>query len=366
MGVSKVVYGENTLVDLTADTVTAETLVEGATAHDAAGNAVTGTNPYAKEETDNTVNEQEQLIEEIVTALAERCVVTEPILQSKTVTPSKEEQTVAPDAGYDGLSSVVVNASPSAVLQAKTVTPSKVQQVVTPDSGYDGLSSVTVEAAQSGEGTYGWRKCVSKLPSGYTEVEYLQSSGTQYIDTGIGTVHTITMDVQFNNTGKEALMGQSANGGFYFGINASGYIVDGRSNAFSYLGTVRRTIDIVGTTNSQVITVGDETRTQSRSTTVSATFKLLGGISGYPCSAKLFSCQFYSGSTLIRDFVPCTNASGTAGLYDLVNDVFYINAGSGTFAVGAAIDNIVGYVVSDDANAYPNGEFLDGYYYKKL
>lgn len=42
MGVSKVVYGENTLVDLTADTVTAETLVEGATAHNAAGNAITG------------------------------------------------------------------------------------------------------------------------------------------------------------------------------------------------------------------------------------------------------------------------------------------------------------------------------------
>lgn len=42
MGVSKVVYGENTLVDLTADTVTAETLVEGATAHDAAGNPIEG------------------------------------------------------------------------------------------------------------------------------------------------------------------------------------------------------------------------------------------------------------------------------------------------------------------------------------
>lgn len=43
MAISKVVYGATTLVDLTADTVTAETLAKGYTAHDAAGNAVTGT-----------------------------------------------------------------------------------------------------------------------------------------------------------------------------------------------------------------------------------------------------------------------------------------------------------------------------------
>lgn len=43
MAVNKVVYGDNTLIDLTEDTVTAETLAEGVTAHDAAGNAIVGT-----------------------------------------------------------------------------------------------------------------------------------------------------------------------------------------------------------------------------------------------------------------------------------------------------------------------------------
>lgn len=43
MAVSKVVFDGDTLMDLTADTVSAETLAEGATAHDAAGNAITGT-----------------------------------------------------------------------------------------------------------------------------------------------------------------------------------------------------------------------------------------------------------------------------------------------------------------------------------
>lgn len=43
MAVNKVVYGNTTLIDLTADTVTADKLVLGYTAHDAAGNAITGT-----------------------------------------------------------------------------------------------------------------------------------------------------------------------------------------------------------------------------------------------------------------------------------------------------------------------------------
>lgn len=43
MAISKVEYGGNTLVDLTSDTVTSDTMLSGYTAHDKAGNIVTGT-----------------------------------------------------------------------------------------------------------------------------------------------------------------------------------------------------------------------------------------------------------------------------------------------------------------------------------
>lgn len=43
MAVSKVVYGTTVLVDLTGDTVEADKLLSGYTAHDKAGNTVTGT-----------------------------------------------------------------------------------------------------------------------------------------------------------------------------------------------------------------------------------------------------------------------------------------------------------------------------------
>lgn len=57
-----------------------------------------------------------------------------------------------PDEGVDGFSKVTVNVpSEEPVLQSKTVTPSTSQQVVTPDSDYDGLEQVTVEAMSVAE-----------------------------------------------------------------------------------------------------------------------------------------------------------------------------------------------------------------------
>ena len=41
--VNKVVYGNDTLIDLTADTVSADKVLSGYTAHDASGASITGT-----------------------------------------------------------------------------------------------------------------------------------------------------------------------------------------------------------------------------------------------------------------------------------------------------------------------------------
>ena len=53
MSVNKVIYGTTVLVDLTSDTVTAENLLKGITAHDKSGNSITGTYECSGESSDN-------------------------------------------------------------------------------------------------------------------------------------------------------------------------------------------------------------------------------------------------------------------------------------------------------------------------
>jgi hypothetical protein len=51
---------------------------------------------------------------------------------------------------------------------------------------------------------------------------------------------------------------------------------------------------------------------------------------------RIFACKIYEAGVLVRNYVPCYRKSdNVAGLYDLVNNGFYTNSGTGTFTVGA-------------------------------
>ena len=118
MAVSKVILNGNTLMDVTQDTVAADKLLQTYTATKNDGTKVTGT-----------------LVPSV-----------QPTLQSKTVSPTTSQQTVSPDAGYDGLSSVTVNAMPSgsASTPATTIT---ANPTISVSSG--GLITASVSGSQS-------------------------------------------------------------------------------------------------------------------------------------------------------------------------------------------------------------------------
>lgn len=171
--VNKVVYGSTTLIDLTTDTVTADKILASYTAHDAAGNTITGTCDFDVNSQDATVKVAEILDSKTAYARGTKLVGTMPNNGGVSLTISKLTDEISIAQGYhDGSGKIAIldtekakliaanikqgitilgvtgtlEPSSSVKVHSKTVTPSKTSQTVLPDSGYDYLSQVTVNA----------------------------------------------------------------------------------------------------------------------------------------------------------------------------------------------------------------------------
>ena len=193
---------------------------------------------------------------------------------------------------------------------------------------------------------------VPKVPAGYTQVECIESSGTQYIDTGFKPNQDtrVVMDVQaIAAPGTLVYFGvrqtQKVKSFLLFKINDTSLRSD-YGNTSASIAVTTYTDRVIIDADRGVTKYGDLSVTHT-----AETFQ-----SDYPLAllalrtrdkfdsqmhAKLYSCQVYDNGTLVRDFVPCKNASGTVGLYDVVNNVFYTNAGTGTFTAGAESSCVV-------------------------
>lgn len=173
MAISKVIYGDQILIDLTSDTVSEASLLTGVTAHGANGELITGSCGYDVNSQDATAQTSEILSGK--TAYARGSMLTGTMPNRGGVNGSiaaKSEEYTIPQGYHDGSGKVGISASEQAKIiptnirsgiqilgvtgtmesssnvtaQAKSVTPSTQQQVILPDSGYDYLSQVTVNA----------------------------------------------------------------------------------------------------------------------------------------------------------------------------------------------------------------------------
>lgn len=117
LNVNKVIYGGDVLIDLTGDSVSADKVLKGITAHDKSGAKITGTCTFDSDTSEDTAAVAEILVGK--TAHARGSKLTGAMSgsedmkpQSKEVTPSKEAQTIMPDEEYNCLSQVTVKAIP--------------------------------------------------------------------------------------------------------------------------------------------------------------------------------------------------------------------------------------------------------------
>lgn len=184
------------------------------------------------------------------------------------------------------------------------------------------------------------------LPSGYKKIEYIQSSGTQYIDTGIIGSYDTRVTAEFEilsiGSGTVFVFGSQANNNvrYCLGITSasvfrSDYGTEYISGPSAATGT-KYTAD----KNRNVCTING-TAINSNAQTFTGTTNIYLFARSYSslsyANLKMYGCKIYSNDVLVRDFIPCKNASGVAGMWDDVNSVFYGNAGSGTFTAGLEI-----------------------------
>lgn len=186
------------------------------------------------------------------------------------------------------------------------------------------------------------------LPSGYTPLEYIESTGSQYVDTGFKPKYNtrVVMDQQLTTWKQNcALFGaRSENSGS--APESFCHLSLGETNFRSdYFGTaISVTVDTVlkryvVDKNQNVTTIDGKVITNNASTTSCSNSLILFGAYNAEkinllAHMKLYFCRIYDNGVLIRDYIPVQRLDGTVGLLDQVNNVFYPDAAGGNFIPG--------------------------------
>lgn len=239
-------------------------------------------------------------------------------------------------------------------------------------SGYKDVSGVTATAedvkvgttfvTSDGVLTEGTLELGSGGSSLYTELLYIESTGTQYIDTGIipNQDTRVVVDVQFSEfpTAHSTLFGSNDNTNAYWAYYRYS---DNQYRAING-GTTQRKIDFADPTQRVTVSLESGLYTVGENQISFTTANFNNGLNMYlfalnrnntvyyPSSNKMFSCQIYDNGILVRDYIPVRYCTGEIGLYDLVEGKFYCNAGTGEFIAGVPITQLpdgctqVGYI----------------------
>lgn len=210
-------------------------------------------------------------------------------------------------------------------------------------------------------------------PLNYQVQNYIESTGTQYIDAVVNPASSynrnllkIEADMSFTSVPTGSSTQSYLFGTGYYNSTAgnrrnilAGYRGGTSTSLFSYLngGQLSNAAAFTGATldtNEHVFTIdqvnsqyGFDSSTQSFTGTIStnltATLKIFcahqsgtsGNPIGYYSSARLYKFHVYQNGTIYREFFPVKRISdGEYGLYDVVNQEFYTNQGTGDF-IGA-------------------------------
>lgn len=197
------------------------------------------------------------------------------------------------------------------------------------------------------------------LPNGYKRLEYIQSTGTQYINTNLSMTSGFRaeIDIKFTSLASSKLSciigahnDSSPYGRNFLAAQTSLFQIgmgDGYYNCGSPTTGEKYHIDfsnVYGNAYCKINGIGQplsEVATGTNSYSVNTLYLLAvhGGEYWFQkVSGNTYHCKIYSmEGTLVRNYIPCQTTAGEVGLWDDVNEVFYGNAGTGTFVGGPVI-----------------------------
>lgn len=197
-------------------------------------------------------------------------------------------------------------------------------------------------------------QATSILPDGYTQVDYIESSGTQYIDTGEKATENTTFDITFyesENTNAKIFGSRISvsNGAMALYFNSGDdFVVNYGTQGITYTDDNRFINNIV---NLKTEIADNKYRFHLNNNLLTEFTKYTGSfldqnmyLGSYNNNGtavttsgtiRIYRCKIYN-NNLVKNFIPCyRNSDNEVGMYDLVNNTFYTNSGTGSFTYGA-------------------------------
>ena len=187
-----------------------------------------------------------------------------------------------------------------------------------------------------------------ELPDGYTQLEYIECTGTQFINTNyiIKTLPKIEADVMITSEQDKDIIGTPfaqegcfiidyTRGGqsIYYRYGTSAPLYDNNMPSLYNVWTHCEWGQNVYYNGNLVLTVSSPGNFSSNNETLYIGRGRYFGDSGYG-QAKFGRVKIFDNNILVRDLIPAKNSSNVIGMYDTVNNVFYTNAGTGEFIAG--------------------------------
>jgi len=186
------------------------------------------------------------------------------------------------------------------------------------------------------------------LPAGYTQLEYLESTGTQWIDTGIAPSNNTGLIIDFQYTNSDS------SEEIIIGALDPNFLIDRYSGKFAYAYRPNMGLDESWSVSTAALTAR---YTSELNWLNSGLFKLgnivstlpsvsfsnqqplyiftCGGFNVLSASGRVYYLKISNNLNIVRDFIPAQrNSDGELGMYDTVSNTFFTNIGTGEFIAG--------------------------------